>query len=315
MSNAAPFPIDPQLTGIAIAFRNRQLIADEVLPRVKPVLIKQFGYTFYPPAETFTVPDTRVGRRGRPNTVEFSGQKLTSEALDYGLDDEIPQDDIDQANAAINKALARPEERATEFVSNLIALDREVRTAGVVFNPATYSATNKTQLVAGTQWSNPAVNAVTHINGILEGLLMRPNIGVFSGPTWAQLRANPYVVKACNRSSGDVGLVSRKDFAEVFELEEVLVGSAFVNTAKKGQNATMSRAWGKHAAFIYRDKLADNERGITFGMTVPYGEMIAGSRPDPDIGLRGGQRVRVGETVKELITAPDAGYFVQDAVA
>ena len=315
MSNSAPFPIDPQLTGIAIAYRNRQLIADEVLPRVKPVNTKQFSYTYYPPAETFTIPDTRVGRRGRPNTVEFSGQKLTSEALDYGLDDEIPQDDIDQANNAINKALARPEERAAEFVANLIALDREVRAANAVFNAAAYAASNKTQLVGGTQWSNPAVDAVAGVSGYLEGLLMRPNVAVFGGPTWAALRRNPFIVKAVNKSSGDSGLVSRKDFAEVFELEEVLVGGAFVNTAKKGQNPVMARAWGKHAAFIYRDKLADNERGVTFGMTVPYGEMIAGSKPDSDIGLRGGVRVRVGETVKELITAPDAGFFVQDAVA
>ena len=33
MSNA-PFPIDPELTAIAIAYRNGRMIADEVLPRV-----------------------------------------------------------------------------------------------------------------------------------------------------------------------------------------------------------------------------------------------------------------------------------------
>ena len=315
MSNSAPFTIDPQLTGIAIAYRNRQLIADEVLPRVQAVGTKQFSYTTFPQGELLTVPDTKVGRRGAPNTVEFSGSKVTAECMDYGLEDEIPQDDIDQAAAAINKALARPQERATEWLTNLIALDREVRTAGLVFNPATYAAANKTQLVGGTQWSNPAVDAVAGITGYLEGLLMRPNTAVFSALSWAGLRRNPYIVKAVNKSSGDTGLVSRADFAEVFELEEVLVGAAFVNTAKKGQPVTLGRAWGKHAAFIYRDKLADRERGVTFGMTVPYGDRIAGERPDADIGLRGGVRVRVGETVKELITAADCGFFVQDAVA
>ncbi|HCF5482095.1 TPA: phage capsid protein, partial [Pseudomonas aeruginosa] len=33
MSNA-PFPIDPELTAIAIAYRNGRMISDEVLPRV-----------------------------------------------------------------------------------------------------------------------------------------------------------------------------------------------------------------------------------------------------------------------------------------
>ena len=41
---------------------------------------------------------------------------------------------------------------------------------------------------------------------------------------------------------------------------------------------------------------------------------IAGAMADSKIGLRGGQRVRVGETVREKIIAPELGYFIQDAV-
>ncbi len=42
---------------------------------------------------------------------------------------------------------------------------------------------------------------------------------------------------------------------------------------------------------------------------------MAGRREDPDIGLRGGVRVRVGESVKELIVANDLGYYFENAVA
>ena len=38
----APFPIIPELTGIAIAYRNRAMIADLVLPRVTPVSKEEF---------------------------------------------------------------------------------------------------------------------------------------------------------------------------------------------------------------------------------------------------------------------------------
>jgi hypothetical protein len=315
MPNAAPFTVDPQLTAIAIAYRNRKLIADEVLPRVQPVRTKEFRYTLLPQGEILTIPDTKVGRRGAPNVVEFSGTTTTSEALDYGLEDEIPQDDIDQAAAGGNAALASPQDRATEYLTDLIALDREVRTANLVFNPATYAAANKVQLAGATQWSNAASDPVNAISTNIEGVLMRPNVAVFGAMAWAATRRNPALVKAINKTTGDVGLVSRQEFMELFELDDLLIGGAFVNTAKKGQAATLARAWGKHAAFIYRDKLADRERGVTFGMTVPYGQMIAGQRPDPNIGLRGGVRVRVGETVKELITASDAAFFFQDVAA
>jgi len=313
--SGAPFTIDPELTAIAVAYQNRAFISDLVLPRTPSVGTKTFKYTLFPKGEILTVPDTKVGRRGKPNVVEFSGTESESTALDYGLEDEIPQDDIDQAAAAQNAALAGPQARATEWLTELIGLDREVRVAGLVFTAANYAAANKVQLAGATQWSDPASDPVAAIADNIEGVLMRPNVAVFGAQTWSALRRHPKIVKAVNKTDGDTGLVRREDFAEIFELEEVLVGSAFVNSAKKGQAVALTRAWGKHGLFIHRNKLAETNRGVTFGMTVPYGARIAGQRPDSDIGLRGGVRVRVGETVKELITAADAAFFFQDAVA
>ena len=40
----APFPVTPELTAIAIAYRNpdASLIADDVMPRVRPVSTREF---------------------------------------------------------------------------------------------------------------------------------------------------------------------------------------------------------------------------------------------------------------------------------
>lgn len=312
----APFTINSTLSAIAVAYKNRRLIADDVLPRTLPVGTKTFKYTIFPKGEAFTVPDTTVGRRGRPNVVEFGGEQTEATALDYGLEDEIPQDDIDQAAAARDLApeLATPQAHATEMVTDLIELDREVRTAGIVFNPNTYGAGNKIQLAGADQFSNVASSPIAVISDALDSMIMRPNVGVLGAITWSKMRRHPEIVSACLGNDGTKGIVSRQQFAELFELEELLVGESFVNTAKKGQAEQFARAWGKHAAFIHRNKLADRNKGVTFGMTVPYGTRVAGDWPDRNIGLRGGVRVRVGETVKELITAPDVGYFIEDAV-
>jgi hypothetical protein len=103
--------------------------------------------------------------------------------------------------------------------------------------------------------------------------------------------------------------------ADQLELVEIYVGDAWINTAAPGQAATVSRAWGKHTAFLVRNQEADTQGGISFGMTAQWGDRVAGTIVDPDMGLRGGERVRAGESVKELITANDLGYFVQNAVA
>ena len=95
----------------------------------------------------------------------------------------------------------------------------------------------------------------------------------------------------------------------------MLVGQGWLNTAKPGQAVSLQRVWGKHAALLVRDRLANARSGGAFGMTAQWGSRIAGQEADSKIGMRGGQRVRAGESVKELITASDFGYFIEDAVA
>lgn len=308
MSNA-PFPIDPHLTAIAIAYRNASMIADAVLPRV-PVSKSEFKWWEFDLGQGFTVPNTNVGRTSQPNQIEFDAKDKTSSTSDYGLDSPIPQSDIDNAPANYD-----PLGRATERTTDLILLDREVRTSKEVFNPTNYSANNKEALAGTAQWSHDSSKPLKAVMTALDKMIMRPNVAIFGRATATALRQNPSIVKAYHGNAGDDGLVPLDFLRQLLELDEILVGSAFVNIARPGQKPVLMRAWANHAAFIYRNTLADTQGGVTFGMTAQFGSRVSGSIPDPDMGLRGGQRVRVGESVKELIVAPDCGYFFQNAVA
>ena len=42
---------------------------------------------------------------------------------------------------------------------------------------------------------------------------------------------------------------------------------------------------------------------------------VAGEVIDPNIGLRGGKRIRVGESLREKILAADCGYLFENAIA
>lgn len=309
MANA-PFPIQPELTAVAIRYRNQRLIADEVLPR-SPVAVQEFKYMVHTMAEGFTVPDTRVGRKGQPGEVEFTAEEKTSQTLDFGLDDPVPQADIDNAPAGYDPVL-----RAVEGVTDLILLDREVRTASLIFAAATYPSANRKTLSGSSQFSDPTSDPVGEIMAALDTPVMRPNIMVVGRPAFTRLATHPKIVKAVLGNAGDSGVATRRQIAEIFELDDVLVGEGFVNTARKGQAASMSRVWGKHIALLHRNPLASVQSGTpTFGMTAEWGTRQAGAMADSKIGVRGGQRVRVYESVREVITAPDLGFFLQDAVA
>lgn len=306
----APFPIQPELTAVAIAYRNQRLIADDVLPRVR-VGKQEFKYMKYAQADAFTVPDAKVGRKSQPNQVAWSATEVTDSTNDYGLDDPVPYSDMDNAAPGQNPLLA-----SVEFTTNLLQLAREVRASGLVFAAANYGAANKATLSGTSQWSDFTNSDPVQAHlAALDSCIMRPNIGVYGRATWTKLATHPKICKAVFGNNTDAGIVTRRQFAELFELDEVFVGEGFVNTAKKGQAVSMARVWGKHASLIYRDKLATADRGTTFGFTAQFGDRIAGSIADPDIGIRGGERVRSAESVKELITANDLGYFFENAVA
>lgn len=305
----APFPIDPFLTGIAIAYRNATLIADSVLPRI-PVGAQTFKYWEYDKADSFTVPETLVGRKGVPNEVEFGATEKESSVKDYGLDDVVPNDDISNAPPGFN-----PLANATEMTTDLIVLDREKRTADLVFNLNTYDSTLRETLSGTDQWSHASSDPKGQILEALDKTIIRPNVLVLGQAVYTALRQNPSMVSAYLGNNGEKGTLNRQQIAELFEVEEVVVGQGFINIAKPGQTPQMVRVWGKHAALIHRNRLANTQRGATFGFTAQWGGRIAGQIPEPKIGLRGAVRVRAGESVKELVVAKDLGYFFQNAIA
>lgn len=305
-----PFPTEPELVAISIAYKNRTLIADSVLPRV-PVGKEEFKFNKWPIGQMFILPDSKVGRKGVPNEVNFESEEQTGSTVDFGLDDVVPQKDIDNAPMGYN-----PVNHSTEYLRNLILLGREVRTAALVQDPANYANANKVQLAGNDQWSDQAnSDPIGDITAALDSMVMRPNKAVIGRAAFTKLSQHPDILKAINKNDGGKGIARREEIAEIFELEEILVGEGWVNTAKKGQAANLQRVWGKHMILFHQDLTANNERGMTFGFTAQHGDPVAGSKPDSSVGLRGATRVRNGESVKEVITANDLAYLIEDCVA
>ena len=302
----ADFPISPALTAIAIAYRNRRMIADAVLPRV-PVGKQEFKYQRYNLTDGFTVPNAHVGRTSRPNQVEFGAIELTSATEDFALDAPVPLVDIQNAPQNYN-----PKGRATEQTADLLELAREVRAANLVFNAKSYAAGLTQKLSGNSQWTHDDSKPVSQIMTALDTPIMRPNVMVLGQKAATALRSNKEILKAYHGTLGDSGLVPLAYLTELFELDEILVGQAMINTANIAKKAVFAGAWGNHCALIYRNGLADTNHGTTFGLTAQFGTRETRDIFDQNMGMRGGYQVRVGESVKELITAPDLGYFLQD---
>lgn len=318
-----PFPIDPVLTAIAIGYSNpsHTLIADRVLPGVE-VMGEEFKWNSYPLAEHFTVPDTRVSRKGQPNQVQFTAEEHAATIEDHGLDDPIPNSDIMAAERARaeNRSNFDPKQAATAGLKNLINLGREVRAANIVQDPANYAAGRKITLAGNDQFSDYANSDPYEVidNGFDSTLVYRPNTIAMGQPAWSAIKRHPKLLNAVKGGLVTEGAITKAQFAELFEIEfeNLLIGEAYLNTAKKGQDPQMNRVWGGNIALLYLDKnkMSANDSTITWGFTAELGGPVSGAIDDPDIGLQGGERVRVGERKRELVCAEDVGYLISEAV-
>ena len=312
-----PFPFDPINTGITLAYANTSMIADMVLPRVDSGGSEKFRWYRWDKDEAFTLPNTAVGRKSEPTQVEFTATEINDRTEDQGLDDLIPF--TDQMNAAqIRGGGVNPVGRAVFGLTHLIALGREKRVADLVFNAANYDAANKVQLSGTSQWTDKANSTpIDDIKAGLDAAFYRPNKMTIGRGAWTALSTHPDIVTAVAVANKDQGIVTRAQVAALFELDEVLVGESWINTAKKGQTASYARLWGKHALLHYTDnnfRQADDSF-VTFGFTGEFMTRMAGSMPMPHKGLRGGELVRVGESLKEVISAADVAYYIEDAAA
>lgn len=321
MTAKAPFPLNPQLTAVAMAYRNPMAayIADVAMPYVQ-VATQNFKYLIYNKPDRFTVLPNLIGRKGMPNEVEFGATEQPATAVAYGLGDFVPQADVNEANAPganVYPALD-PLGDAVEGIMDLNLLSREQRVASIVHSAATYPTANKVQLTGTSQWSDVTTGVSDPIDDVLTGLdalIARPNTMVLSVASWRVLRTHPKIVKAIHGNDGDTGIAARQRVAELFELSGgVHVGQAWSNTAKPGQAATYARTWGNHCALLHTNPVANNRRGLTFGYTARWGAPVAGSETEQRRGLLGGTNVWAGEFSVEVVSASDVGYFIEDVL-
>lgn len=303
-----PFTPSVEQTAIAIAYRNKSLIADAVCPRVT-VGKKNFKYTIFDKADRMTIPDTRIGRKSAPNQVEFSSSEDNAACEDYGLSDVVPQDDIDNAPAHYD-----PLNHATESISDIILLAREVRVANMYSNADNFGATYKLGSGALKHLDDPNLDVLVYLQEMLDDMFMTANTMTMSRKVATKLRSNKHVIKAYNGSLGDSGLVPLKFITDTLEIEHVNIGAAFVNTAKKGKTPTYSRAWQDNLALTYVDPLASTQNSrMTFAMTAQYGTRVS-SRRSVQAGLHGGTEVMVGESLCELAIAKECGILLTDTI-
>ena len=244
---STPFQTHERLTAIALAVRPRGFIADLVLPRVS-VGAEDFKYAKGRPQETHTIPDTRVGRRSRPNQVEFGADLVSASTQDHALDDPVPIKDIEKARAQMSSW----DHAGGSLHQHGGAVVAGARTARV--EPGDDGGRPMRRRNAHDAGRKPASGATrTAIRSRRwpkrwTRAWCGPNIMVIGQEAWTGLRRHPKIVEATKMTgagSEAAGMATKRAVAELFEIDEVIVGQAFYSSAKKGPGRGLCAALGQ----------------------------------------------------------------------
>lgn len=301
-----PMPTATVRTAIAIGYRNNNLIADKVLPYEK-VNGEKFTYLKHTLANGYTVPDTKVGRKSDPNTVSFSAEEKTDKVEAYGLSDFVPQSDVDASVENYD-----PINRSITGIMDLVLLDREVRVANMVNDEATYGNNKKVLTDSEKFTADNGANPVDVIDDAIKNMLVAPTHMLFSYDIWSFLRKDDAITRAIYGDGHKGKLAKTKDVAELFGLNEILVGQAHVNTAKKGKAVNIERCW-ENNIILFNQNPASSDNG-TFGFTARFGNRVVDTQEVKKKGLTGGIDIWAGEFVKEVVCSEAHGYLIKNCI-
>ena len=305
------FELQPELTGIALAYTNKKYIADEIFPKVPTN--RSFQYRKFSKGAFLTVPDTRIGEKGSAPEVNLSSKLFTETVEDHAAKEKIPVSKLE--DAAKNARPQNLQAIVTSQITGVLKASRELNLAQKIMNKANYGDNFK-ELTSAQKVSNPECDAVSLLWSGIDKILYKPNTMVLSRTAMSNLRRNPYVVSACNRTDTKAGVASYQDLKDLFEVDNILVGETIVNTAKNIQTPTFAACWTNDISFMYIDPAKDtaDDHNITFGFTAENEPLQIGSYSDPDAGTKGCLVLRGFTSYLDMLTCPECGYLFKGVI-
>lgn len=258
---AQPSTRDLMVTGpladVSIAYRNRSYIGDRVFPILdgvdpKAKIARYLKGAWFSDEAQMRAPGARAARGGYP--IDY----ISISTTEYAMAKEVTDEDRRFARSAFAPPL-RPDQDALEWCADKIDLCKERLIAAMVIG-GTWSGVSGEDAEGGwatASGSNTFITDVeTRIETIRSNTGLRPNVLLVCGGTMSKLRQNPDVLERIKYT--ERGIISAPLIAAIFDLDEVLVGDAIVNTAvekKAGTQWTAQNVWeknaGKGSAFLF----------------------------------------------------------------
>lgn len=305
--------IDQPLSNVAIAYRPQGMIADQVAPIV-PVQKQSDGYYIWNIADMYRSENDKRAPGTEANVITREMSSGTYFAKNYALKDRLPWEDIENADAGY---LFTERSARAEFIKEKLMLNWEVRLASQVTSTSNVGSSS----AVGSSWTDhtnadPINDLNTAIYNVQDATGYRPNRIVFGLAAWRHFRENAAVISRMfgNQTAANGRIINTEMVKSIFELEQVLVGGGYQNTAQEGQTASLSKIWGDHV-LVYYAPLTPRKDRPSFMYSFRW-EKIMNMQATvlPDAKTKSDE-IEVGYYQDEKITATNLGFLVTNVTS
>lgn len=184
--------------------------------------------------------------RTAANRVTFTVSSDSFFADNYALATENSIEDLTNADTAVNLR-----QNSIRLVQRLLRLDQEVRVASLMTTPANVGSS--VLLSGAASWFS--VNSADIIGQVMSGQAfirsqtgLRPNTAILDYDSWQAARRNSFIWDQYRNPGSDVFL-SIEQMRQAFQVENILIGDAIVNTSGTGWNST--NVWGNNMVLAH----------------------------------------------------------------
>lgn len=309
MNTAQARLIDPLLSTHAQGYRNAEYISHLILP-IAPIptrgaRVLKFGKDSFRKMNTRRAPGAeyqRIQYGYADSPVALHQDALAASVAYENMEEAARVPGIDLASGSVN------------LVLDVIALGREVESAGLIRNPANYAANNKMAFASAEKWTEP--NSDPH-KDVTEGKeQVRRRIGRYPnlltlGPAVFNALTNHQKIKEQFKYTSSESITTAM-LAKYFDVEDVVVGKAVYLEDNAPESADAQDIWGNDAVLSYRPK-GSNYQVPSFGYTYRLKgyPMVAKPYQDNDTDS---WVYKVKEEWAPVLSGMDAGFLLQSPV-
>lgn len=301
---------DTFLGNMSVMYANDAYIGERLVTPV-PVTKKTDKFAIYPQRERFEYPSDLLGERAHANEISESRTNDTYSLLDYGYQNFLSQDTLDNQDPAFDERVD-----LIEAINEGIAFRRELRIASSLTTASNY--TNTTTLSGSNQWDsstggNPIKDIQTGIAALWNGPGATNIVGFCSLEVFNVLSRHPALLDIQKYTAN--GLLNRAQIANYLGLSDLLIGAARKQTANEGQTASYSRIWGLDFGIVRVAQRASKRTASFASLFRSADDPVTTEWFDATTGKKGGHYAKVAVSEDLKVVAATAGYLIKAATA